>query len=60
MQYVWFKPPDNGIPEKHAPGCIVHIVPGMGQWMLLHVPDGVEPPDGAIPTEVAKRLLEFV
>lgn len=56
QRYFFWKLPSRGLPEAHGFG--VRIIPGLGQWAMIDVPPGSEPPPGAIPAEDVVKLLE--
>jgi len=45
--YAWWKSPINGTPEVNCPVKFhaIQVVPGMGQWVLVHLMNDTLPDD---------------
>ncbi|CAB5221537.1 hypothetical protein UFOVP247_190 [uncultured Caudovirales phage] len=58
--YYWYEhknSPDNSIPDVFG---TTWIIPGMGQWVLIHIKKGNAIPNGAIHcNDVIERLQEW-
>jgi hypothetical protein len=58
IRYAWFRCPDHGLPEDWVHGS-VKVVPGMGQWVLVHLsPPVAELPPYLIATDDVGRALD--
>jgi hypothetical protein len=58
IRYAWFRCPDHGLPEGWVHGS-VKVVPGMGQWVLVHLsPPVAELPPYLIATDDVGRALD--
>lgn len=55
--YYFWKAPINGMPEFSSGGHGVTVIPGLGQWVLLHPVRGT-PPEGAIHADKVIAFLE--
>lgn len=57
VRYAFHRPPSDGMPELACEGNGVQIIPGLGEWVLLHA-SVLSIPDDAIPVADVVAFLE--
>ena len=56
VTYAFWKMPANSLPEFTSGGNGVSVIPGFGQWVLLHGAVRALPPDAIL----ASKVVDFL